>query len=287
MIHFSIDNSIPRPLVVVRGGGDIATGVAHRLFRSGFSVLIIEVPEPTTIRRTVAFAEAVYKGFTTVEGVTSVLAHSTEDLLAAITNMKIPVMIDPHLNSLHQIKESLPAWISYVALVDATLNKKNIDTRKGMAPIVIGLGPGFEAGSDVDAVIETHRGHDLGRIYYNGCALPDTKLPHAILGYNEERVVRAPKAGKFTSYLAIGDSVNAGDSLGIITTATDGEIPVTAVIHGVLRGLINAQVSISEGMKIADIDPRGDQSFCYTISDKARAIGGSVLETVMYHLNRR
>ncbi len=255
-------------LVIVKSGGDIATGIAHRLFRSGFSVVITEVAQPTVIRRTVAFAEAVYSGVVTVEGVTAkrVLLSEVQDCLKQGI---IPVLIDPQAVCV--------TVLNPCAVIDAILAKKNTGTSRQDAPLVIGIGPGFVAGEDVHAVIETMRGHDLGRIILQGAARPNTGVPGAIGGYTTERVLRAPAAGIFTGAKTIGDRVAAGDVIGWV----DHE-PAYAAIGGILRGILHDGLQVEKGLKIGDVDPRCQPENCLTISDKARAIGGGVLEALLW-----
>ncbi|MFZ5755100.1 MAG: selenium-dependent molybdenum cofactor biosynthesis protein YqeB [Bacillota bacterium] len=255
--------------VIIRGGGDLATGIAHRLFQSGFPVVILEIPQPTVIRRTVAFAQSVYDGQTTIEGVTAVLVSTPGEALEKMTEGFIPVLIDPfgqHIPQLHPL-----------ALVDAIIAKRNLGTYRGQAPIVIGVGPGFAAGKDVDAVIETSRGHDLGRVIYQGEALPDTGIPGDIGGFTVERIIRAPGTGVFQGLVEIGSSVEKDQIIGEVHGS-----PVLAPITGIVRGIIAQGAHVKQGMKIGDVDPRGKKEYCYTISDKARAIGGGVLEAILH-----
>lgn len=256
-----------RPLVLIRGGGDLASGTALRLLRSGFAVVVAEVARPTAIRRTVAFAEAVYEGRAVIEGVEGVRAEPGDDLPALIGRGAIPVVVDP--------EAALRQALSPSALVDAIMAKRNTGTRIDDAPAVVALGPGFHAGRDVHAVIETRRGHTLGRVITSGAALPDTGLPGETNGLTAERVVRSPRAGVFRAARAIGDHVRRGEPLGDV----DG-MPVVAAIDGVLRGLLHTGLRVSEGFKVADIDPRGDGSSCLLVSDKALAVAGGVLEAV-------
>ncbi len=256
-------------LVVVRGGGDLATGTVCRLVNCGFNVVVLETSQPTVIRRTVAFAQAVFDGKTTVEGLTAVKAESVRDCETLLSEGKIPVLVDPMCESLGQLGPE--------ALVDAILAKRNLGTTKEMAPIVIGLGPGFYAGRDVHAVVETNRGHNLGRVFYDGAAEPNTGTPGNIAGYTSERIVRAPAAGVITTTADIGDHVEKGQELARV----EG-VPVCAPLTGVLRGMIQSGISVNAGMKIGDVDPRDKKEYCYTASEKARAIGGGVLEAILH-----
>ena len=255
-------------LVLVKGGGDLASGIAHRLFRCGFSVVISELPQPTVIRHTVAFAEAVYQGRCTVEGVEAVLSSAAE-AAAAIERGIIPVVVDAE----GALWRDLRPW----ALVDATLAKRNTGTYREQAKLVVGVGPGFTAQQDVHVVVETNRGHDLGRVILRGAAAPNTGVPGAIGGYTQERVLRAPAAGLFRCVRAIGDTVCVGEAV-----AYAGEEPVCTQIAGVLRGLLHEGLQVDAGMKVADVDPRCRREHCFSISDKARAVGGGVVEALLY-----
>ena len=259
-------------LIVVRGAGDLASGVIHTLAGAGFRVLALETAHPAAIRRQVCFCEAVYEGEATVEGLTAVRIDMLSDAEAVWKAGKIPVLVDPQCRCLDSIRP--------MALVDAILAKRNLGTNRAMAPLTVALGPGFCAGRDVDAVIETCRGHDLGRIIVRGCARPNTGCPGIIGGFGRERVIHAPAAGVMQNVRAIGDIVDAGEIIAWV--AHEGEkAPVTAKIPGVLRGLIRDGFSVHQGMKIADVDPRlEERENCFTISDKSRCIAGSVLKLV-------
>jgi xanthine dehydrogenase accessory factor len=261
-------------LVVVKGGGDLATGVAHRLHRVGMKVIVTELAQPTVIRRAVAFASAVFERKVTVEGVVACRAKDAAQALALLPEGVVPVLIDPQASVVQELKPAV--------LVDAIIAKRNTGTRITDAPIVVALGPGFSAGLDAHAVIETNRGHDLGRVILEGQASPDTGIPGPVMGYASERVVRAPGGGLFRGVKAIGDRVEAGD-----VVARAGDQPVLAPISGVLRGLLADGLTVKEGMKVGDVDPRGVGGHCFTISDKARALGGSVLEAILYLLRER
>ncbi len=255
-------------LVVVRGGGDLATGTVHKLARCGFDVVILETAQPTVIRRTVSFAQAVFDGQSVVEGLTAVKADSTDDCRRLISDRKIPVLIDPECRSIGELKPEV--------VVDAIIAKKNIGTTIDMAPIVVGLGPGFYAGRDAHAVIETNRGHNLGRVIFEGEAEPNTGKPGSIDGFSTERIVRASASGVVTNISSIGDSVEKGQVIARI----EG-VPVYAPLSGMLRGMIQTGISVHEDMKIGDVDPRNNRENCYTISDKSRAIAGGVLEAIL------
>jgi xanthine dehydrogenase accessory factor len=258
-----------RPLVIIKGGGDLATGVAHRLFQSGFSILITELARPLVVRRTVAFATAVLNGAVDVEGVRAQCSNSVDDAPALFARGEIAVIVDPEA---HSILDLRPACV-----VDAIMAKANLGTRIGDAPVVIALGPGFEAGRDAHAIVETNRGHNLGRVYYQGKAEADTDAPASVQGYTSERVLRAPVSGEFHALGEIGLLVKSGAVLGTVES-----IPVVAEIDGVVRGLIAAGTYVPAGLKIGDIDPGGDRTRCFTISDKSRAIAGGVLEALLH-----
>lgn len=255
-------------LIVVRGAGDIATGVIQKLVRFGFSVLALETGRPSAIRRHVALCEAVYESKWTVEDMTAIRVESLPEAWTVMEADQVPILIDPECSALEKVKP--------VALIDAILAKRNLGTNKEMAPITIALGPGFVAGVDVDAVIETMRGHHLGRLILSGPAVPDTGTPGLIAGFDRERVVHAPCEGRIEHVKAIGDCVKKGDAIAVI----NGTV-VQATLDGIIRGLIREGFQVTKGFKIADIDPReSERANCFTISDKARCIGGAVLEAV-------
>ena len=257
-------------LVIVRGGGDIATGTIFKLFQCGFPVLVLEIANPSCIRRTISFCEAVFDDNVVVEGISACKVSSLEEAYAIYEKNAVPVMIDPRGTV---IKEANPAVV-----VDAILAKKNLGTTMQDAPIVIGLGPGFIAGKDVHAVIETQRGHDLGRVIYKGEASPNTGIPGVIAGYGKERVIHAPCEGILHIEKQIGDEVQKGDIIATI----DG-VPVPATIPGIVRGMILEEYQVSQGLKMADIDPRlAEKENCHRISDKARCVAGGVLEAIMH-----
>jgi len=240
--------------------------------------LALEAARPSAIRRRVAFSEAVYDGAATVKGVTAVRVGSVEEAGAALARGQVPLLVDPAGESIRRLR---PA-----AVVDAILAKRNLGTSMDMAPLTVALGPGFEAGRDVHYVIETMRGHDLGRIIASGCAAPNTGVPGIIGGYGIERVIHAPAAGVFHMERDIGSVVKAGEVVGVFTTP-EGEIPVRSKLAGLLRGVLRDGHPVVKGFKLADVDPRLDQlKNCATISDKARCIAGSVLELVSAQANR-
>jgi xanthine dehydrogenase accessory factor len=254
-------------LILIRGGGDIATGVAHRLHAAGFTVMVLELAQPLCVRRAVSFAEAVYTGHITVEGVTARLAPDAMMGMAYSVMGEVPVVVDERGVSISQLTPPI--------VVDARLAKHRLDTQITHARLVLGLGPGFTAGVDCHAVIETNRGHHLGRVYWSGGAEADTGLPEPVHGFAGQRVLRAPRDGLFRARMAIGDAVKAGDVLAVV----NGE-PLLAQFDGVLRGLLHDGLTVTAGMKVGDLDPRRERVRCFTISDKARAVGGGVLEAI-------
>ena len=256
-------------LILIRGAGDLASGIALRLRHSGFDVVMTDLPRPTAIRRTVAFSDAIVHGETTVEDVTARRADNAAHALALLQQGFLPVLADSACLG----REALQPQV----LVDAILAKRNLGTAITDAPVVIGVGPGFTAGTDCHAVVETMRGHTLGRVIYRGSALPNTNIPGLIGGFAGERVLRAPADGVFQSTHAIGDRVKSGDIVGYVAGK-----PMRCTIDGVLRGLLADGVSVFKGMKSGDVDPRGEVSYCTTASDKALAIGGGVLEAILH-----
>jgi xanthine dehydrogenase accessory factor len=262
-------------LILIKGAGDLASGVAYRLKRSGFAVIMTELAAPSLVRRTVSFGEAVYSGETTVEGLTArLVATPAEAQTLALTGM-IPVLIDPQATAV--------AALTPQVLVDAIMAKINTGTTLHDAPLVVTLGPGFTAGKDCHAVIETNRGHRLGRVIYpgggptgDGRAEPNTRTPGQIKGQEAGRVLRSPAAGYVTPYARIGDPLEAGQ----LIASVDGH-EIRAAFAGVLRGLVHPHVPVTPGFKIGDLDPRGEVSHCFTLSDKSVAIGGGVLEAVL------
>ncbi len=256
-------------LVIIRGGGDIASGTIARLFRSGYRVVVLEIAQPTVIRSKVSFAQAMFDGSITIDGITAVKASNLESIRKVLIDGMIPVVEDPEGAYIEALK---PA-----AVVDAILAKKNLGTTKDMAPVVIGLGPGFEAGYDVHAVVETNRGHNLGRVILKGKPEPNTGVPGVIGGHAAKRVVRSTAEGAVIPVKKIGDLVLEGDLL-----ATIGKSEVRAQIPGVLRGMIHKGMKVPKDFKIGDVDARGNVENCFTISDKARAVGGGTLEALLY-----
>jgi xanthine dehydrogenase accessory factor len=251
----------------------MASAVAWRLYRANLKkILMLETVNPLAVRREVSFCEAVHDGHKTVEGVEAVRVADLQEATLAWDQGRIAVAVDPQWHLSAKIQPDL--------VIDAILAKRNLGTRLQEAGLVIGLGPGFNAGSDVHLVIETNRGHNLGRILTAGQAEPNTGIPGKIGGYAEKRVLRAPADGNFRALRSIGEQVEAGEVVGKVADAE-----VSSGISGVIRGLIRSNTEVKSGLKIGDVDPRGQEQYCYTISDKARAIGGAVLEAVMRFYN--
>lgn len=265
-------------LIVVRGGGDLATGTIHRLWSVGFRVLVLETARPAAIRRQVSLCEAVYEGRATVEGLTAVLIRDVSEMEQVWAEGCVPMLVDPEGSCLEKVKPAV--------LVDAIIAKKNLGTSRTMAPATIALGPGFVAGEDVDVVIETSRGHRLGRVIREGSAKPNTGIPGIIGGYGRERVIHSPAGGVMRNICAIGDIVAKDEDIAYVETDA-GNVMVKATIPGIIRGLIRDGYPVTEGFKIADIDPRETElENCWLISDKARCIAGSVLEQVCAALRK-
>lgn len=261
-------------LIVVRGGGDIATGTIYKLHQCGYRVLVLETQNPSAIRRNVAFCEAVYEKEMQVEDVRAKLVGTIEEAEKVMAEGDVAVLVDPEGHCLKKLKP--------LALVDGILAKKNLGTTKDMAPITIGLGPGFTAGKDVDAVIETMRGHRLGRVILEGEALPNTGIPGAVAGVTKERVIHSPAEGIFRNVCQVTDTVEKGEIIAFVETGK-GKVEIPATIPGLLRGLLRDGYPVTKGFKVADIDPRiSEYENCFTISDKARCIAGGVLEAILY-----
>lgn len=263
--------------VLVRGGGDLATGAVARLQRAGFPVLVTELPAPLAVRRTVCLSEAVRLGRWQVEDVVGVRADTVAAVRTLWSRREVPVLIDAD----GRLVGRLAAEIGVAAVVDAIMAKQNLGTHRGLARAVVGVGPGFTAGADVHAVVETERGHNLGRVVYSGSAAPDSGAPGAIDGFTWQRVLRAPAPGRFRPRAEIGGLVTAGAVVGVVEDADGREHPVTAEIAGVVRGLLWDGVAVPAGIKVGDVDPTGEISRCFTMSDKALAVGGGVLEAVL------
>lgn len=262
-----------KDLIVVRGGGDLATGTIYKLRKCGFPVLVLETGAPSAIRRNVAFSEAVYQGSQQVEDMTCRLANSLEQARQWLDENQLVLLVDPAGEAIARLKP--------MAVVDAILAKKNLGTHREMAPITVALGPGFTAGVDVDAVVETKRGHNLGRVLWQGTAAPNTGIPGVIAGYGKERVIHSPAEGILRNVCKITDTVRRGQVIAAVETAA-GTVLVEATLDGLLRGLIRDGYPVTKGFKIADIDPRVEEyQNCFTISDKARCIAGGVLEAII------
>lgn len=259
--------------ILVRGGGDLATGTIHRLWKAGFQVLVLECRQPAAIRRQVALCEAVYTGRTKVEDLEAVLVQNLAQAQEAWAQGLVPLMIDEEAEIINEYEPDI--------VVDAIIAKKNLGTNMQMAPLVIALGPGFVAGEDVHYVVETKRGHNLGRIIAQGPAAPNSGIPGNIGGYTKERVIHAPAAGIIKVIENVGAIVEKGQLIAEIRTEAGETVPVYASLTGIIRGMIKDSFVVPQGFKIADIDPRKEElANCFTISDKARCIAGSVLELV-------
>jgi xanthine dehydrogenase accessory factor len=255
-------------LILIKGAGDLASGVAYRLKRAGFPLMMTELPTPLMVRRAVCFGEAVYTGKTTVEGITARRVDTPAQARDLTATGIIPVLVAPQPDAAQQLHPAV--------LVDAIMAKRNTGTTLADAPLVIALGPGFSAGQDCHAVIETNRGHWLGRVIYAGSAQADTKTPGPVKGHQTDRVLRAPASGHVLPAAALGQIIEPGQLI-----ATINGVPVVAPFGGVLRGLIHPSVPVTPGLKIGDLDPRGVVEHCFTISDKSLAVGGGVLEAVL------
>ena len=266
---------IENKVVIVRGGGDLASGTINRLHNMGFKVLVLEIEKPNFIRRKVCYGQAVYEKEFLLEGIVSERADNLDEIKNIWADGRIPVYIDSQMEIVSKIKP--------IAVIDAIIAKKNLGMRKGIAPITIALGPGFEAGKDVDVVIETQRGHNLGRIIFEGFAAENTGIPGIIKGYGKERVIHAPVSGKLKIVHDIGSVVKKDEIIAYID-----KVPVYASLTGLIRGMIRDGSIVEKGLKISDIDPREEEiKNCYTISDKARTISGGVAEALFYLMNRR
>ncbi len=255
-------------LVLIRGAGDLASGIALRLHHAKMQVVMTDLPRPTAIRRTVCFSQAILFGTMKVEDVTAKFAESVEAVPTILEEGCIPILADPECKCLQDLKPDV--------VVDAILAKRNLGTKITDAPCVIGVGPGFTVGLDCHAAVETMRGHTLGRVITEGSPLPNTNIPGLIGGFAGERVLRAPAEGIFRRILQIGDAVKQGDVAGTV----NGE-PMLCQIDGMLRGILADGTPVHKGMKAGDVDPRGEESYCYLVSDKALSIGGGVLEAIL------
>lgn len=265
--------SMLQPKIIVRGGGDLATGVIHRLWSAGFKVLVLECAQPAAIRRQVSLSEAVYQGEATVEGMTGVLITSLQEVQNVWQQGKVPVLVDEAAACVKDFQPDI--------LIDAIIAKRNLGTHKNMAALTVALGPGFTAGEDVDVIVETKRGHNLGRVIRTGSATPNSGVPGNIAGFSKERVLHAECAGVLHIVRDIGSVVEKDEVIANIETSDGKLVPVLATLTGIIRGMIREGYPVTKGFKIADIDPRQEElANCFTISDKARCIAGSVLELV-------
>ncbi len=264
-------------LIIIRGAGEMASGVAYRLHRAGLKIVMTELPQPLAVRRWVCFSEAVYEGQCTVEGIEARRVKDPTDTLKILQVMAkgiIPVLIDPD-------GESIPA-LHPTVVVDARMLKKAIELIPTRVNLIIGLGPGFTAGKNCHAAIETHRGHTLGRVYWEGSPLADTGIPDAVGSVREKRVLRAPTNGVLTPKASIGEHIEAEQ----VVAEVNGQ-PIVAPFKGVLRGMLREGLQVTQNLKVGDLDPRDDPAFCSLISDKALAIGGAVLEAILSKPNLR
>ncbi|AIY78680.1 EF2563 family selenium-dependent molybdenum hydroxylase system protein [Clostridium botulinum] len=259
-------------MIVIKGAGDLATGVATRLKKCGFDIVMTEISQPTTVRRTVAFSQVVYDKKVEVEGITAVLASNKEDINKIVEEGRVAVLVDDKAKIIDEIKPEI--------IIDAIIAKKNLGTKIDDANIVIALGPGFTAGIDCHCVIETKRGHYLGKAIYKGSAIPNTGVPGEVGGFSKERIIRATTDGKIAPVSKIGDYVKKGDIVAYVN-----ETPIFAKLDGIVRGMLQKDVNVFKGMKSGDIDPRCEKNHCFTISDKARSIGGGVLEAILHLSN--
>ncbi|MCF8040660.1 MAG: EF2563 family selenium-dependent molybdenum hydroxylase system protein [Desulfarculaceae bacterium] len=271
--HVLPNSSLSGMKVLIRGAGEMASGVAYRLAHSGFRVLMTEISTPLAVRRAVCFCEAVYDGSKIVEGRTARLIEHPDEAEALWARSELPVLIDPHMTCRGGLRP--------MVIVDALLAKRNTGLNKGMAPLTIGLGPGFHAPDEVDLAIETNRGHNLGRLISLGSPEPNTGVPGNIAGYTSKRVLRSPADGVFETDLALGGRVSAGQ----VVARVNGQA-IEAKVAGILRGLLRPGAVVSKGTKAGDVDPRGQIEYLHTISEKARAVGGSVLEGILAAFNR-
>lgn len=255
--------------ILIKGAGDLASGIACRLHECGFSIVMTDLAVPTAVRRTVAFSRAIYEGKTQIENTVGILCSNLDEINSAIANNNIAVIVDPMAEIRKEYKPDV--------VVDAIIAKKNLGTDINDARVVIGVGPGFTAGADCHCVIETKRGHYLGKCIYQGSAIANTGIPGDIGGYTVERILRAPADGVFEPSVDIGCRVEQGDICGYVAG-----IPMVSSIAGVVRGLLQNGVVVTQGMKAGDVDPRCEEAHCMSVSDKARAIGGGVLEAILH-----
>lgn len=255
-------------LVMVRGGGDLASGVVLRLVKTGMKVVVLELPNPVSVRRSVSFSEAVFDKRVLIEGVSGVLASTPDEVKELHSKGAVPVIVDPQGSMILSLHPQV--------LVDGRMTKKVPETGMDAAPLVIGLGPGFTAGLDCHAVIETQRGHFLGHVIWQGQAEPDTGSPETVLNRQDDRVLRSPGAGVFHTSIKIGEKIQTGQILGEVEGKN-----LVATFPGILRGMIHDGVVVNAGMKIGDLDPRFDERLTHFVSDKSLAVGGGVLEAIL------
>lgn len=258
--------------VLIKGGGEVASGIAHKLFRARFRVCLTDIPYPKAVSRGVAFSEAVYDGEKEIEGVVATLTKSTGDIRKAWEENKLPIIVDPET----KVRDKLHPDV----LVDAIMAKRNLGTKITDAPLVIGLGPGFQAGKDVHVVVETNNSENTGKVIFEGEAEKNTGVPIPIMGLSYERVMHAPQSGLFLANKDIGEIVTAGEVVGKID-----EQYIEAPIDGVIRAMIRSGIQVKEGIKLGEVDPTGNIDYCYTIRAKMRAIAGGVLEAILTHFN--
>lgn len=257
-------------IILIRGGGDLASGVAVRLFRAGMQVVITELAEPLVVRRRVAFAQAVFDGQTHVEEISALKVTTPAETYTCLANRQIPVLVDAQAQALQ--------WLKPLVLVDGRMTKRLPEMGMEAAALVIGLGPGFCAGDNCHAVVETQRGHRLGRVLWQGQALPDSGIPEAVGPHGAERVLRTPASGRLMAFKVIGEHVERGERIAEVS----GQ-PILAPFSGVLRGLVYPGSQVQQGAKVGDLDPRDDPSYCSLVSEKSLAIGGGVMEAVLLH----
>jgi xanthine dehydrogenase accessory factor len=261
-------------VVVIRGAGDIASGIALRLFHAHFTIVMTEIALPTAVRRRVSFSEAVIEGHATVEDVRALLVQDEPAMQEALATGCIPVFVDPAGTV---IKRFIPDVV-----IDGIMAKRNLGTHRDDAPVVIGIGPGFTAGLDCHAVIETMRGHGIGRVITQGSAIPNTGIPGDIGGYTSDRLLRAPATGIFEPQRHIGDRVQKGELLAMVSG-----LPIYAGLEGMLRGILPQGIPVTPGMKVGDVDPRCERSHCFTVSDKALSVAGGALEAILRFTDKR
>jgi xanthine dehydrogenase accessory factor len=261
-------------IVLIKGGGEVASAIAHRLFQSGFKICLTEIPYPLAVHRGTTFCEAVFEGEKTVEGISAKLVKSFGQIPTTWNEHKIPIIVDEQAKSREYIKPKI--------VIDATMMKKNLFTNIKEAELVLGIGPGFIAGKDVHLVVESYHNEYLGKVIDNGTALPDNAIPMSIGGYTFERAIHAEQAGKFTSFKELGDTIRKGEII-----ATVNEEKIKASINGMLRGILRTNLEVKKGVKLIEIDPESDKEVCFIIRSKMRAIAGGVLEAIMYYFNKK